>query len=131
MAYERAFLDTHVAYWLASGRKSISPMVVRPLNTFENRTVSALSIVELLMKGKKLDGAAERLESIFNRVGFEVEAFAPVAAANFDRFGALDGHDPFDRMLLAQAGAVQGTTFFTADRVILSLGLDWVIDARG
>ena len=38
-------------------------------------------------------------------------------------------HDPFDRMLLAQAKA-EGLQLMTADRKLIELGLDFIIDAR-
>ncbi|MDN5796628.1 MAG: hypothetical protein L0H79_12845 [Intrasporangium sp.] len=50
-------------------------------------------------------------------------------AKEVGRFAALAHHDPFDRMLLAQASA-EGMRFLTSDAVLLGLGLDWVVDAR-
>ena len=42
--------------------------------------------------------------------GLDVEPFDVWAAQNLNRFGALDHHDPFDRMILSQAAVVPGTT---------------------
>jgi PIN domain nuclease of toxin-antitoxin system len=44
-------------------------------------------------------------------------------------FPALSRHDPFDRMLLAQA-KVEKITFLTSDNNLLKLQLSYVIDAR-
>ncbi|WP_434618642.1 hypothetical protein [Arthrobacter sp. A5] len=44
-------------------------------------------------------------------------------------FPDLIGHDPFDRLLLAQAAA-NGMTFLTADRALPGLGLECVVSAR-
>ncbi|WP_352231168.1 PIN domain-containing protein [Actinomycetospora sp. NBRC 106378] len=41
---------------------------------------------------------------------------------------ALRRHDPFDRLLVAQARAL-GLTLLTADRVLLGLDLPFVVDA--
>lgn len=41
----------------------------------------------------------------------------------------LSHHDPFDRLITAQAH-VEGALLFTADRKILSANLPFVIDAR-
>ena len=45
------------------------------------------------------------------------------------RFPALVRHDPFDRMILAQAEA-ERMTLLTADRTLLVLGQTWIVDAR-
>lgn len=44
-------------------------------------------------------------------------------------FTKLKKHDPFDRMLLAQAN-VEGLVLLSSDKTLLGLGLDYVIDAR-
>lgn len=44
-------------------------------------------------------------------------------------FQSLARHDPFDRMILAQAQA-EGLTLLTADETLLGLGLNFVVDAR-
>jgi PIN domain nuclease of toxin-antitoxin system len=43
-------------------------------------------------------------------------------------FPALARHDPFDRLLVAQARRA-GLRLLTADRVLLGAGLDFVADA--
>ena len=43
-------------------------------------------------------------------------------------FPELVRHDPFDRLIVSQAAA-EGLTLFTADRVLLALGKDFVVDA--
>ncbi|MFM5967511.1 MAG: type II toxin-antitoxin system VapC family toxin [Micrococcales bacterium] len=131
MATERAFLDTHVAYWLAGGSPSLSSRALSSINSFGLRVISSITLVELSMKSRRGLGSISDLASGFESVGIHVEDFTAEDAMNFGRFAALDGHDPFDRMLLAQAARISGTTFFTADRVILGLGLDWVVDAAG
>jgi PIN domain nuclease of toxin-antitoxin system len=43
-------------------------------------------------------------------------------------FPELTRHDPIDRLIVAQA-AVERLTLLTADRVLLGLGRDFVVDA--
>ena len=130
MASDRAFLDSHVAYWLAGGSPTLSSRTLSSINSFGLRAISSITLVELSMKSRRGLGAIADLAAGFKSVGIQIEDFSAEDAMNFGRFAALEGHDPFDRMLLAQAARVSGTTFFTADRVILGLGLDWVVDAR-
>ena len=130
MAADRAFLDSHVAYWLAGGSPTLSSRALSSINSFGLRGISSITLVELSMKSRRGLGSIADLAAGFESVGIEIEDFTAADAINFGRFTALEGHDPFDRMLLAQAARNPGTTFFTADRVILGLGLDWVVDAR-
>ena len=127
----RAFLDTQVALWLASGDKRLSADVVRAINRSTQTVVSAISVAELEVKAMtgKLP-APEGLAQRFREQGVLVEAFDDHAAEQLRRFVTLAKHDPFDRMLLAQASSRIGTIFYTADSVIAEIGLDWVVDCR-
>lgn len=127
----RAFLDTHVALWLAIGGGDISAAAIRAIESFGSRSISALSFVELQLKADKGARLPNNIVDRFMSVGIQIENFDVHAAGNFSRFGALRGTDPFDRMLLAQAATVPGTVFFTADERLLALGFDWIVDARG
>jgi PIN domain nuclease of toxin-antitoxin system len=60
--------------------------------------------------------------------GFAHLAFNHRHAEEIGRFSDLVRHDPFDRMLLAQA-AFERVAFLTVDRRLLDLGLDSVHDA--
>jgi PIN domain nuclease of toxin-antitoxin system len=125
----RAFLDTHIALWLASGDPKLSKALVKDINNSSETAVSAVSIAELEIKASagKLRLPTE-FEEVFREAGIKIEPFGIDAALQFRRFPALAKHDPFDRMILAQASAKSNTVLFTADRVIASLGLDWVRD---
>jgi PIN domain nuclease of toxin-antitoxin system len=50
-------------------------------------------------------------------------------ASEITRFTSLTQHDPFDRMILAQASA-NNLTLLTSDRALLGLGFEWIKDAR-
>jgi PIN domain nuclease of toxin-antitoxin system len=43
-------------------------------------------------------------------------------------FPELVGHDPFDRLLVAQASRT-GLRLLTADQILLALGRDFIVDA--
>ena len=68
------------------------------------------------------------LSSRFESANIQVAEFTSNAADEILRFGSLAKHDPFDRLILAQASA-SGAKLVTADRAILALKLDFVLDA--
>lgn len=63
------------------------------------------------------------------RAGLTELPFRASHAEEVGRLPALARHDPFDRMLLAQASA-EGMRFLTSDAALLGHGLDWVVDTR-
>ena len=126
------FLDTHVVFWLAAGDDSLSRAALRLINASGQRSISSLSLVELRIKA--ISGRLrypERFAELCEVNGISIEPFDDAAAEQFGRFATLSGGDPFDWMLLAQAAAIPGRTFLTADRRLLALGFDWVVDAAG
>jgi PIN domain nuclease of toxin-antitoxin system len=125
----RAFIDTQVALWLAKGDARVSSGTLKWLNSNSETVMSALSIAELEIKAGigKLALPKDFAELFLNQ-GIKIEAFSQESAASLSRFPSLVRHDPFDRMILAQAAAKSSTTFFTADRALVAHGLDWVVD---
>ena len=126
-----AFLDTHVVLWLATDDSALSRSALRLINASAQRSISSLSLVELRMKA--IAGRLrfpERFAELCELNGINIEPFDEVAAEQFGRFTSMVGGDPFDWMLLAQASSIPGRTLLTADRRLLALGLDWVVDAR-
>jgi PIN domain nuclease of toxin-antitoxin system len=123
----RAFLDTHVAMWLALGDKRLSKPALREINANSETVISSISIAELEIKANlnKLK-LPKNLAELFMSNGIQIEAFDANAASQLGRFPTLARHDPFDRMVLAQASLQVGTTLFTADAVISDLNFDWV-----
>jgi PIN domain nuclease of toxin-antitoxin system len=127
----RAFFDTHVAYWLAKDPHRLSPALVAQVNRHHQRAVSSLSFAELEIK--RILGRAPEfgdLSERFASMSIEIEPFDYTASQSVARFPTLLRHDPFDRMIFAQAASRPNTTFFTADKTLIALGLDWVVDAR-
>lgn len=125
----RAFIDTQVALWLAKGDARVSSGTLKWLNSNSETVMSALSIAELEIKaGIGKLALPKDFANAFTSQGIRIESFDDQAAAALARFPSLVRHDPFDRMILAQAAAKSSTTFFTADRALVALGLDWVVD---
>lgn len=92
--------------------------------------VSLISVVEIQIKvmlGRvRLDG--DLLGQIqvagCTRLDYNAEA-----ANSITEFPELERHDQFDRMLIAQA-KFESLRLLTADKVLLGLGLNFVVDAR-
>ncbi len=76
----------------------------------------------------KLDAPAN-CTAMIEDAGNAPLALSAEAADGIRRFPELARHDPFDRMLLAQAD-VERLTLLTADETLLGLGLPYVLDAR-
>ena len=125
----RAFIDTQIAFWLAKGDSRLSALALKRINSSAETAMSSLSIAELEIKAGIGKLALPRdLATLFKLQGIKIEAFDEQAASSLARFPSLVRHDPFDRMILAQASSMPDTTFFTADRVLAEMGLDWVVD---
>jgi PIN domain nuclease of toxin-antitoxin system len=92
--------------------------------------VSTVSIVELTIKAMvgKIS-IPERLASQLVDQGLSILNLTVDHVGGLLDFPELSRHDPFDRALLAQASQA-GLRFLTADRVLLALGRDFIVDAR-
>jgi PIN domain nuclease of toxin-antitoxin system len=123
----RAFLDTNVALWVVKGDPRLTKSILRDINSNAETVISAISLAELEIKAaaNKL-ALPQNLADLFESNGIKVEAFGSNASIQLARFSVGAKHDPFDRMILAQASARLGTTFFTADEVLINLDFDWI-----
>ena len=90
---------------------------------------SAVSLAELEIKAvnKKLNNLDEFYAALTDSTLKELPFQADHALA-LARFTQLAKHDPFDQLILSQAAA-ENIGLITSDRVLLGLGLPWVIDA--
>lgn len=121
-------LDSHVVLWALTDEARLGSETRHLIVTTPIRYVSSITHVEFANKamlGKLTvpDDLSERLGSL----GLEPLPFTARHARGLTAFAGLARHDPFDRMLLAQAH-VDGLRFLTADQRLL--GFDGVIDAR-
>lgn len=123
-----AFLDTNVAIMWAKGDPAFSEKIIEAITRHPKALISSLTIAELEIKAliKKLPSALDIRDAI-EAAGIQIESFSEEAAEQLPRFPALLGQDPFDRLILAQASAHRNSTFYTTDRKLAGLGLDWVV----
>lgn len=122
-------LDTNALLWVYEDSSRLGAGA-RELVAHASRVYySAVSVTELGIKE-----ALGRLDVLDDPVGeFESSGLVmlPLTARHsvgMRSFPQLVRHDPFDRMLLAQA-AVDGLTLVTSERTLLGLGLAYVVDA--
>jgi PIN domain nuclease of toxin-antitoxin system len=93
---------------------------------------SAVSVMEITMKhmlGRLALPGDGDLPAAFARSGLVELPFTAPHAATLLRFPALARHDPFDRMLLAQATS-ESCDLLTSDATLLALGEARIRDAR-
>ena len=126
----KILLDTHVAVWVAGSPSRLGPKTRKMIQTAKDVSISSISIAELNMKSM-LGGIKipSELSKRFKDADIQVSEFTSMAADEILRFGSLAKHDPFDRLILAQASA-SGAKLVTADRALLALHLDFILDAE-
>lgn len=128
----KLLLDTNALLWqigIVKGSK-LGRQAKRLIEEADMVYVSAISIVEMQIKtiNGKLDAPKDCMSMVVEAGDVILPLYGEVAD-NLRRFPELARHDPFDRMLLAQASSEQ-LTLMTADTILLGLGLDYVVDAR-
>lgn len=126
----RILVDTHVLIWLLEPKKIIN-IGKKAQQSIESSDVfvSSISVSEIIMKSMIGKLKLENFDNNFiSNMNANELKFSTEHAYILDSFPSLVGHDPFDRLLLAQAKS-EGMIFLTADKVLLGLGLDFVVDA--
>ena len=122
-------LDTHTMIWAVEGVTRLGARSRSLIATSHERYVSAVTHVELSIKAarNKVEVPAG-LPQLLAAEGFRDLPLSAEHALGVLAFPELAGHDPFDRMLVAQA-YVDGLSLLTADRRLLALNRPWIIDA--
>ena len=119
-----------MAIWVAGSPGKLGPKAKKLIQTARDVSISSISIAELNMKsmlgGIKLPS---NLAEQFQASNIQVSSFDSSSADEILRFGSLAKHDPFDRLILAQASAA-GAKLVTADRALLALNLEFILDAE-
>ena len=123
-------IDTQVLIWMARDPKQLGRSASRTLREHPAIHFSSISIAELQLKqGIGKFTVADDLVARLEEAGLSELSFTSADAAQLQRFPTLARHDPFDRFIMAQA-ASRRLALMTADRVLLSLGLDWILNVR-
>jgi PIN domain nuclease of toxin-antitoxin system len=112
-------LDTHTFLWFCQGDASLSSAAKALIEDPNNRKLlSVVSCWEIAIKAglKKLtlgEPSATYIPAALNRTGFEL---LPITLEHATSVESLPPHhkDPFDRLLVAQAG-LEGTPLVSAD----------------
>jgi PIN domain nuclease of toxin-antitoxin system len=123
---KRYLLDTHLIYWWMTADSRLGKATQRVIARSEI-VVSTASIWEMVLKNARgklplpQSGIAEQLEAqgcvLLPVLPRHIEAVRGLTCAH---------HDPFDRLLIAQARD-ERLTLLTRDAAMLELGLDEVV----
>lgn len=123
-------LDTHVLLWLLTDSPRLGPLSRQLLARSDAVHASAASTWELAVK--VMLGKVEVPRDLPTHLVTAGLVELPVTVEHTDAIRDVLGlthHDPFDRLLLAQA-RTEGLTFLTADAAILDVGLPHVRSAQ-
>lgn len=124
-------LDTNALLWVYHDSPRLG-QASRALIAAADRThFSSVSVMEIVIKtmlGRLELPGGDGFPEIFGRSGMVELQFSAAHAATMAEYPDLARHDPFDRMLLAQAKS-ERMTLLTSDAVLLGLGEDWIRDA--
>lgn len=124
-------LDTNALLWLYEASERLGPAAAERLRAADRVYYSAVSVMEIVIKhmlGRlELPGDAD-FPAVFGESGLTELAFTSAHGAAMRLDSALARHDPFDRMLLAQA-RVERFELMTSDRTLLGQSLPWIVDA--
>lgn len=128
----RLLLDTNALLWTSDEKRvrSLGKEAYRLIQSSDLVYFSSLSIAEITIKTMlgKSNLSADATKAATTSGLLELPFTAKHAEA-LGGFQSLGRHDPFDRMLLAQA-SVEQLVLLTADKLLLQLGLNYVADAR-
>lgn len=123
-------LDTNALLWVYEGSDRLGESAVRLLRRGRAHysSVSVMEIVVKHMLGRiGLPGDAG-FPSIFAESGLVELPFTGAHAAAMLADAQLARHDPFDRMLVAQA-RTERLRLLTSEKVLLKMGEPWIVDA--
>jgi PIN domain nuclease of toxin-antitoxin system len=122
-------LDSQVLLWLLDDNPRLGPQARRAITSAQGVHVSAATVWELTIKTMlgKLTVPAH-LSKRLPEQGLELLSVTAEHAEAIREFPELIRHDPFDRLIVAQASCT-GLRLLTADHVLLDLRRDFILDA--
>lgn len=122
-------LDSQVLLWILDDSPRLGAEARNTISSAQGVFVSAATVWELTIKSMlgKLSVPTELSRHLVEQGLAPLSVTAEHAEAIRD-FPELARHDPFDRLLVAQADRA-GLRLLTADRVLLKIDRDFVVDA--
>jgi PIN domain nuclease of toxin-antitoxin system len=122
-------LDSQALLWLLDDNPRLGARARQVITSAQGVYVSAATVWELTIK--TMLGKLSIPADFSTRLTAQGLALLHVTAEHAEAIGdfpELVRHDPFDRLLVAQASRA-GLRLLTADRVLLDLARDFIIDA--
>ena len=122
-------LDSQALLWLLDDNPRLGPRARKAITSAQGVHVSAATVWELTIKSMlgKLTVPAD-LSKRLPEQGLELLSVTAEHAEAIRDFPELIRHDPFDRLIVAQASCT-GLRLLTADHVLLDLRRDFILDA--
>jgi PIN domain nuclease of toxin-antitoxin system len=122
-------LDSQALLWLLDDNPRLGSRARQAITSAQGVHVSAATVWELTIKS--MLGKLSVPANFSQRLSAQGLALLSITAEHAEAirdFPELVRHDPFDRLLVAQA-ARAGLRLLTADQILLGLGRDFIIDA--
>jgi PIN domain nuclease of toxin-antitoxin system len=122
-------LDSQAALWTLDDNPKLGKQARELIASATRVHVSAATVWELTIKSMlgKLSVPAGLTGRLTDQ-GLSLLGTTAEHAERIRDFPELVRHDPFDRLLVAQA-SLSSMQLVTADRVLLGLGRDFIVDA--
>jgi PIN domain nuclease of toxin-antitoxin system len=122
-------LDSQALLWLLDDSPRLGPQARETIVSAQGVHVSAATVWELTIKSMlgKLAVPPDLSARLVGQ-GLELLSITAEHAEAIRDFPELTRHDPFDRLIVAQA-ARAGLRLLTADHVLLGLKRDFILDA--
>lgn len=122
-------LDSQALPWLLDDNPRLGPQARKAITSAQGVHVPAATVWELTIKSMlgKLTVPAD-LSKRLSGQGLELLGVTAEHAEAIRDFPELTRHDPFDRLIVAQA-ARAGLRLLTADHVLPDLRRDFILDA--
>ena len=122
-------LDSQALLWLLDDNPRLGRQSRQAITSAQGVHVSAATVWELTIKTMlgKLSVPAD-LSKRLTAQGLVLLSITAEHAEALRDFPELSRHDPFDRLLVAQASRT-GLRLLTADQVLLDLDRDFILDA--
>lgn len=122
-------LDCQATLWVLDDSPRLGPRARQIIVSATTVHVSAATVWELTIKA--MLGKLSVPDKFVSRLAEQGLVLLSITAEHADgirEYPELTRYDPFDRLLVAQASQA-GLQLLTADRVLLDLGRDFIVDA--